>query len=266
MRVERIVRLIHIQRPHQVQQQANPPDQSPHRRRRIHRQEPHRNNGRRRPLHKGQGQTGSDKYNASASPLNSPVIPQCRVHASQAARCHPDCLCVCENLPEDHPAGREDAHTLSLRSSASVERSSRQQQEEWDRRTDEEIERKKRADRAWKLAQFHEPEAKEDRRIEREEQRERRQQKREQQQQQEKAAQSRASEKPHIPRAPASTPGATTSSNKTAKPNNAPAAPNSFRHSRAGGNPVGQRMWGKPTHNSKLTTQNSQLHSQSAII
>ncbi len=116
--------------------------------------------------------------------LNSPAFPDAEFML-QAARCHPDCLCVCEDLPEDHPEVVK-MHT-PLTEEQRERRAERQaQQEEWDRRTDEHIERKKRADRAWKLAQFHEPEAKEDRRIEREEQRERRQQKREQQREQEK--------------------------------------------------------------------------------
>ena len=117
-------------------------------------------------------------------PLNSPSFPDAEFML-QAVRCHPDCLCVCENLPEDHP---EVARMHTPLTAEQRERMAQQQaeQEERDRRTDEHIERKKRADRAWKLAQFHSPESKADRRIEREEQRERRQQKREQQQQQEK--------------------------------------------------------------------------------
>ncbi len=116
--------------------------------------------------------------------LNSPAFPDSEFML-QAARCHPDCLCVCENLPEDHPQVVKMHTPLTAEQR---ERLAEQQaeQEERDRRADEEIERKKRADRAWKLAQFHEPEAKEDRRIEREEQRERRQQKRAQEREQEK--------------------------------------------------------------------------------
>ena len=116
--------------------------------------------------------------------MNSPSFPDAEFML-QAARCHPDCFCVCEGLPEDHPQVVKMHTPLTAEQR---ERMAQQQaeQEERDRRADEEIERKKRADKAWKLAQFHSPEAKDDRRIEREEQRERRQQKREQQQQQEK--------------------------------------------------------------------------------
>ena len=118
--------------------------------------------------------------------LNSPSFPERRVHAPSPSRCHPDCFCVCENLPEDHPEVARMHTPLTAGAAPASRTSSRQQQEEWDRRIDEEIERKKRADKAWKLAQFHNPESKADRRIEREEQRERRQQKREQQREQEK--------------------------------------------------------------------------------
>ena len=116
--------------------------------------------------------------------LNSPAFPDAEFML-QSARCHPDCFCVCEDLPEDHPQVVK-MHTPLTEEQRERLAEQQAQQEEWDRRTDEHIERKKRADRAWKLAQFHEPEAKEDRRIEREEQRERRQQKREQQREQEK--------------------------------------------------------------------------------
>ena len=117
-------------------------------------------------------------------PLNSPSFPSAE-DMLLYARCHPDCLCVCEDLPEDHP---QVAKMHTPLTAEQRERLAEQQaeQEERDRRIDEEIERKKRADRAWKQEQFHNPESKADRRIEREEQRERRQQKREQQQQQEK--------------------------------------------------------------------------------
>ena len=113
--------------------------------------------------------------------LNSPSFPDAEF-MMQAIRCHPDCLCVCEGLPEDHP---EVARMHTPLTPEQRQRLAEQQaeQEEWDRRIDEEIERKKRADKAWKLAQFHNPESKADRRIEREEQRERRQQKREREKQ-----------------------------------------------------------------------------------
>ena len=116
--------------------------------------------------------------------LNSPSFPDAEFML-QSARCHPDCFCVCENLSEDHPEVAR-MHTPLTQGQRQRRAEQQAQQEEWDRRTDEEIERKKRADKAWKQAQFHNPESKEDRRIEREEQRERRQRKREQQREQEK--------------------------------------------------------------------------------
>ncbi len=117
-------------------------------------------------------------------PLNSPSFPSAE-DMLLYARCHPDCFCVCEGLPEDHPEVAR-MHTPLTPEQRQRLAEQQAQQEERDRRIDEEIERKKRADRAWKQEQFHNPESKADRRIEREEQRERRQQKREQQQQQEK--------------------------------------------------------------------------------
>ena len=116
--------------------------------------------------------------------LDSPSFPDAEF-MMQAARCHPDCFCVCEGLPEDHPEVAK-MHTPLTPEQREQIAEQQAQREERDRRTDELIERKKRADKARKLAQFHEPTAQEDRRIEREEQRERRQQKREQEQQQKK--------------------------------------------------------------------------------
>ena len=114
--------------------------------------------------------------------LNSPSFPSAE-DMLLYARCHPDCFCVCEGLPEDHPGVAKMRTPLTAEQREQIAEQ-QAQQEDWDRRTDELIEQKKRADKAWKLAQFHSPEAKADRRIEREEQRERR----EQEQQQKKEA------------------------------------------------------------------------------
>ena len=113
--------------------------------------------------------------------LDSPSFPSAE-DMLLYARCHPDCVCVCEDLPEDHPEVAKMHTPLTPEQREQIA----EQQEERDRRIDEQIEQKKRADKARKLAQFHEPTAQEDRRIEREEQRERSQQKREQDQQQKK--------------------------------------------------------------------------------
>ena len=118
--------------------------------------------------------------------LDSPSFPSAE-DMLLYARCHPDCFCVCEDLPEDHPEVAK-MHTPLTAEQRQQIAEQQAQQEEWDRRIDEQIEQKKRADRARKLERFHEPTAQEDRRIEREEQRERRQQKREREKQQKKEA------------------------------------------------------------------------------
>ena len=82
------------------------------------------------------------------------------------APCHPDCLCVCKDLDEDHPDVVQ-SHTPPTE----------EQREAWTReqeileRAAETAERKARADRAWKLEQTYSPDAKDSRRLEREERR-----------------------------------------------------------------------------------------------
>ena len=94
------------------------------------------------------------------------------------APCHPDCLCVCKDLPEDHPEVVQ-AHTPPTD----------EQREQWAREA-EMMERaaesaelkaaqKARADKDWKLQQYHSPNTVEERRIEREDLRKNRQSKRE---------------------------------------------------------------------------------------
>ena len=72
------------------------------------------------------------------------------------APCHPDCLCVCKDLPEDHPEVVR-AHTPPTD----------EQREQWAREA-EMMERaaesaalkaaqKARADKDWKLQQYHSP-------------------------------------------------------------------------------------------------------------
>ena len=90
------------------------------------------------------------------------------------APCHPDCLCVCKDLPEDHPEVVQ-AHTPPTE----------EQREQWAREA-EMMERaaesaelkaaqKARADRDWKLLQYHSPDTVEERRLEREDLRKKRQ-------------------------------------------------------------------------------------------
>ena len=90
------------------------------------------------------------------------------------APCHPDCLCVCKDLPEDHPEVAR-AHTLPTD----------EQREQWEReaefmeRVAESAEQKARAAKAWELEQLYSTTAIDDRRLEREDLRKRRELERE---------------------------------------------------------------------------------------
>jgi len=95
------------------------------------------------------------------------------------APCHPDCLCACKDLPEDHPEVVK-AHTPPTAEQREQWAKEQAQQEIWDKRTDELIERKMRAKKQKQLEHFYSPDAMDDRRIEREELRKNRQLKREQ--------------------------------------------------------------------------------------
>ena len=101
------------------------------------------------------------------------------------APCHPDCLCVCKDLPEDHPEVVQ-AHTPPTD----------EQREQWAREA-EMTERaaesaalkaaqKARADKDWKLQQYHSPDTVEERRLEREDRRKNREHKRELEQERER--------------------------------------------------------------------------------
>ena len=101
------------------------------------------------------------------------------------APCHPDCLCVCKDLPEDHPEVVK-AHTPPTD----------EQREQWAREA-EMTERaaesaalkaaqKARADKDWKLQQYHSPDTVEERRLEREDRRTKREHKRELEQERER--------------------------------------------------------------------------------
>ena len=93
------------------------------------------------------------------------------------APCHPDCLCVCKDLPEDHPDVVQ-AHTPPTD----------EQREQWATEA-EMMERaaesaalkaaqKARADKDWKLQQYHSPDTVEERRLEREDRRTKRERER----------------------------------------------------------------------------------------
>ena len=101
------------------------------------------------------------------------------------APCHPDCLCVCKDLPEDNPEVVR-AHTPPTE----------EQREQWAReaemteRAAESAElkaaQKARADKDWKLQQYHSPDTVEERRLEREDRRTKHEHKRELEQERER--------------------------------------------------------------------------------
>ena len=95
------------------------------------------------------------------------------------APCHPDCLCACKDMPEDHPEVTK-AHKPLTPEQKRQRAEEQAKEEERERRTAELIERKMRNERQRKLEEFHSPEAKDDRRIEREELRKRRKRRKEQ--------------------------------------------------------------------------------------
>ena len=82
------------------------------------------------------------------------------------APCHPDCLCVCKDLDEDHPDVIQ-SHTPPTEE----QREAWAMEQEILERAAETAERKARADRAWRLEQSYSPDAQDDRRLEREERR-----------------------------------------------------------------------------------------------
>ena len=94
------------------------------------------------------------------------------------APCHPDCLCACKGLPEDHPEVVEAHKPLTPEQRARIAEE-QAKEEERDRRTAEFIERGMRNERQRKLMEFNSPAAKDDRRIEREELRKKRQRRKE---------------------------------------------------------------------------------------
>ena len=96
----------------------------------------------------------------------------------QLAPCHPDCLCVCKDMPEDHPDVAK-AHKPLTPEQRRLRAEEQAREEEREKRTAELIERKLRDERRRKLQEFHSPEAKNDRRIEREELRKKRQRRKE---------------------------------------------------------------------------------------
>ena len=94
------------------------------------------------------------------------------------APCHPDCLCACKGLPEDHPEVVE-AHKPFTEEQRARIAEEQAKAEERDKRTAEFIEREMWNERQRKIAEFNSPTAKDDRRIEREELRKKRQRRKE---------------------------------------------------------------------------------------
>lgn len=89
--------------------------------------------------------------------------------------CHPDCLCVCKDLPEDHPDTLR-AHTPPTQE----QQEERAKRQEFMEKVAESAKRKATAEREWRLEQTYSPTAVDARRLEREERLKRRELKREQ--------------------------------------------------------------------------------------
>ena len=97
------------------------------------------------------------------------------------APCHPDCLCVCKDLPEDHPEVVR-AHTPPTDEQREQWAKEAEMMERAAESADLKAAQKARADKDWKLQQYHSPDTVEERRLEREELRKKRQIRREEEQ------------------------------------------------------------------------------------
>ena len=101
------------------------------------------------------------------------------------APCHPDCLCVCKDLPEDHPEVVR-AHTLPTDEQREQWASEAEMMERAAESAALKAAQKARADKDWKLQQYHSPDTVEERRLEREDRRTKREHKRELEQERER--------------------------------------------------------------------------------
>ena len=101
------------------------------------------------------------------------------------APCHPDCLCVCKDLPEDHPEV-ERAHTLPTDEQREQWATEAEMMERAAESAELKAAQKARADKDWKLQQYHSPDTVEERRLEREDRRTKREHKRELEQERER--------------------------------------------------------------------------------
>ena len=97
------------------------------------------------------------------------------------APCHPDCLCVCKDLPEDHPEVVK-AHTPPTDEQREQWATEAETMERAAESAELKAAQKARADKDWKLQQYHSPDTVEERRLEREELRKKRQIRREEEQ------------------------------------------------------------------------------------
>ena len=94
------------------------------------------------------------------------------------APCHPDCLCVCKDLPEDHPDVLQ-AHTPPTDEQREQWATEAEMMERAAESAELKAAQKARADKDWKLQQYHSPDTVEERPLEREELRKKRQLRRE---------------------------------------------------------------------------------------
>ena len=97
------------------------------------------------------------------------------------APCHPDCLCVCKDLPEDHPEVVK-AHTPPTDEQREQWATEAEMMERAAESAELKAAQKARADKDWKLQQYHSPDTIEERRLEREDLRKKRQIRREEEQ------------------------------------------------------------------------------------
>ena len=111
------------------------------------------------------------------------------------APCHPDCLCVCKDMPEDHPEVVR-AHTPLT----AEQRTEHQRQAEFNDKAADTAKRKAEMQREWQLEQTYSPSAVDARRLEREERRKRRERKQEREAEREQEREQARRQKPEVVR------------------------------------------------------------------
>ena len=111
------------------------------------------------------------------------------------APCHPDCLCVCKDMPEDHPEVVR-AHTPLT----AEQRAEHQRQAEFNDKAADTAKRKAEMQREWQLEQTYSPVAVDARRLEREERRKRRERKQEREAEREQEREQARRQKPEVVR------------------------------------------------------------------